>query len=99
MAFEEDSWLSADNGRHDLTRPQPSVRRWTALDLRLQERPSALERPTACPPADGGAYLMGQLSNPERFAFRDCAWVGSAISSVDYPMLLSRTDSSPTKQG
>ncbi|MGB0250307.1 MAG: hypothetical protein ACPF91_09740, partial [Flavobacteriales bacterium] len=40
---------------------------------------------------DGGAYLMGQLSNPtatsERFAFRDCAWVGSAISSVDYPML------------
>ena len=43
------------------------------------------------PAYDGGAYLIGQLSNPtatsERFAFRDCAWVGSAISSVDYPML------------
>ena len=41
MAFGEDSWLSADNGKgHDLEPVvRPRVHGWTALDLRLQKRP------------------------------------------------------------
>ena len=53
------------------------------------------------PAYDGGAYLMGQLSNPtatsERFAFRDCAWVGSAISSVDLPHAVCRRWTHPQR--
>ena len=93
MAFGEDSWLSADNGKDMIWNPS-SNRQYAGGQhwIYVFRNGQALSgTPNRMPAYDGGAYLMGQLSNPtattERFAFRDCAWVGSAISSNDYPML------------
>ena len=93
MAFGEDSWLSADNGKDMIWNPSPNRQyaggqHWIYV---FKNGQAFSGTPNRMPAYDGGAYLIGQLSNPtatsERFAFRDCAWVGSAISSVDYPML------------
>ena len=92
MAFGEDSWLSADNGKDMLWNPSSNRQyaggqHWIYVFRNGQAASGTNNR---MPAYDAGAFLMSQLSNPtatsERLAFRDCVWVGSAISNDNYPM-------------
>ena len=93
MAFGEDSWLSADNGKDMIWNPSPNARysggqHWIYVFKNGQAASGTENRMRAY---DKGAFLMEQLLDPnissERRAFRDCAWVGSALSNADFPML------------
>jgi hypothetical protein len=93
MAFGEDSWLSADNGKDMLWNPSPNFQyaggqHWIYVFKNGQAASGTENRMRAY---DKGAFLMEQLLDPnissERRAFRDCAWVGSALSNADFPML------------
>ena len=93
MAFGEDSWLSADNGKDMVWNPSPNAKysggqHWIYVFKNGQAASGTQNR---MPAYDKGAFLMEQLVDPnissERRAFRDCAWVGSALSNRDFPML------------
>ena len=93
MAFGEDSWLSADNGKDMLFNPSPSRQymggqHWIYVFKNGQAASGAANR---MPAYDRGAFIMTQLSDPsitsEKKVFRDCAWVGSSRSNADFPML------------
>ena len=93
MAFGEDSWLSADNGKDMIWNPSPNFQyaggqHWIYVFKNGQAASGTENR---MPAYDEGAFLMEQLLDPsistERRAFRDCAWVGSALSNPDFPML------------
>ena len=93
MAFGEDSWLSADNGKDMIWNPSPNFQysggqHWIYVFKNGQAASGTENRMRAY---DKGAFLMEQLLDPnissERRAFRDCAWVGSALSNADFPML------------
>ena len=93
MAFGEDSWLSADNGKDMVWNPSPNFQyaggqHWIYVFKNGQAASGTENR---MPAYDRGAFLMEQLLDPnissERRAFRDCAWVGSALSNPDFPML------------
>ena len=93
MAFGEDSWLSADNGKDMIWNPSPNFQyaggqHWIYVFKNGQAASGTENR---MPAYDKGAFLMEQLLDPnissERRAFRDCAWVGSALSNADFPML------------
>ena len=93
MAFGEDSWLSADNGKDMLFNPSPSRQymggqHWIYVFKNGQAASGAANR---MPAYDRGAFIMTQLADPsitsEKKVFRDCAWVGSARSNADFPML------------
>jgi len=93
MAFGEDSWLSADNGKDMIWNPSPSYQyaggqHWIYVFKNGQAASGTENR---MPAYDKGAFLMENLTDPsistERRAFRDCAWVGSALSNADFPML------------
>ena len=93
MAFGEDSWLSADNGKDMIWNPSPNAKysggqHWIYVFKNGQAASGTQNR---MPAYDKGAFLMEQLVDPnissERRAFRDCAWVGSALSNRDFPML------------
>ena len=93
MAFGEDSWLSADNGKDMVWNPSPNFQyaggqHWIYIFKNGQAASGTENR---MPAYDRGAFLMEQLLDPnissERRAFRDCAWVGSALSNPDFPML------------
>ena len=93
MAFGEDSWLSADNGKDMIWNPSPNAKysggqHWIYVFKNGQAASGTENRMRAY---DKGAFLMEQLLDPnissERRAFRDCAWVGSALSNADFPML------------
>ena len=93
MAFGEDSWLSADNGKDMIWNPSTSRQylggqHWIYVFKSGQAASGQVNR---MPAYDKGAFLMEQFLDPsitnERRAFRDCAWVGSALSNPDFPML------------
>jgi hypothetical protein len=93
MAFGEDSWLSADNGKDMIWNPSPNFQyaggqHWIYVFKNGQAASGTENR---MPAYDKGAFLMENLTDPsistERRAFRDCAWVGSALSNADFPML------------
>jgi hypothetical protein len=93
MAFGEDSWLSADNGKDMVWNPSTNPfylggQHWIYVFKNGQAASGTANR---MPAYDRGAFLMEQLLAPsitnERRAFRDCAWVGSALSNADFPML------------
>ena len=86
MAFGEDSWLSADNGKDMLFNPSSSAayfggQHWIYVFKNGQLASGSANR---MPSYDGGAFIMTQLADPsitnEKRVFRDCAWVGSALS-------------------
>ena len=87
MAFGEDSWLSADNGRDMIWNPSSSVnyvggQHWVYVFKNGRTYSGTTNR---MPAYDEGAFLMENLSTPtltnERRVFRDCIWVGSALSA------------------
>jgi hypothetical protein len=93
MAFGEDSWLSADNGKDMIWNPSPNFQyaggqHWIYVFKNGQAASGTENR---MPAYDQGQFLMDNLLDPsistERRAFRDCAWVGSALSNADFPML------------
>ena len=93
MAFGEDSWLSADNGKDMIWNPSSDPeymggQHWIYVFKNGRIRSGLDNR---MPTYDRGAFMMEQLLNPsvvnEKRVFRDCAWVGSALSNPDFPML------------
>jgi hypothetical protein len=94
MAFGEDSWLSADNGKDMVFNPSPNLeymggQHWIYVFQSGQSVPNGAA--SRMPPYDKGAFMVELLLDPntsnERKVFRDCAWVGSSRSNPDYPML------------
>ena len=94
MAFGEDSWLSADNGKDMIWNPSSNRQymggqHWIYV---FKNGQAASGQGNRMPPYDRGQFIMNELGdNPgitnEKKVFRDCAWVGSARSNPDFPML------------
>ena len=94
MAFGEDSWLSADNGKDMIWNPSSNRQymggqHWIYV---FKSGQAASGQGNRMPPYDRGQFIMNELGdNPgitnEKKVFRDCAWVGSARSNPDFPML------------
>ena len=98
MAFGEDSWLVSQNGRDMVFNPgsqltsQPLAaqvyaggQHWIYV-FKNGRHFSGVEN--RMPAYDQGAFLVENLSDPtisnERRVFRDCIWVGSALSVEDH---------------
>ena len=98
MAFGEDSWIVSQNGRDMLFNPGPQLtseplgsqvyaggQHWVYVFKNGRHRSGVSNR---MPAYDRGEFMMGQLLDPslvnERRVFRDCAWVGSALSAQNH---------------
>jgi len=94
MAFGEDSWLSADNGKDMIWNPSSNFQyaggqHWIYV---FKSGQAASGQDNRMPAYDKGEFIMTNLvdeasTSNERRVFRDCAWVGSALSNPDFPML------------
>jgi hypothetical protein len=101
MAFGEDSWLSADNGKDMLWNPSPNIygtgggaiyaggQHWIYVFKNSQFEEGTENR---MPAYDGGNYLWSNLEDNAsttnvRRVFRACTWVGSSLLNDDYEML------------
>ena len=98
MAFGEDSWLVSQNGQDMMFNPGSQLtsqplpaqvyaggQHWIYVFKNGRHYSGTENR---MPAYDQGTFLMENLTNPnasnERRVFRDCIWVGSALSAEDH---------------
>jgi hypothetical protein len=101
MAFGEDSWLGAENGRDMIFNPSENERspigaqvyaggqHWIYVFKNLRSEQDA---DNLMPAYDNGAYLYENMQSNFTTAnrlrvFRSCTWVGSSLTNPDYPLL------------
>jgi hypothetical protein len=100
MAFGEDSWASADNGKDMLFNPSDRVQgslgqpyaagqHWIYI---FKNQRFADDSDNRVPAYDKGAFLYSALgpgfsSTMQRRAFRACTWVGSSLVNEGFEML------------
>ena len=100
MAFGEDSWASADNGKDMLFNPSDRVQsslgqpyaagqHWIYI---FKNQRFADDSDNRVPAYDRGAFLYSALgpgfsSTMQRRAFRACTWVGSSLVNEGFEML------------
>ena len=101
MAFGEDSWLGAENGRDMIFNPSENERspigaqvyaggqHWIYVFKNLRSEQDA---DNLMPAYDNGAYLYENMQSNFTTAnrlrvFRSCTWVGSSLTNSDYPLL------------
>ncbi|MGB0423894.1 MAG: T9SS type A sorting domain-containing protein, partial [Flavobacteriales bacterium] len=102
MAFGEDSWLGADNGKDMIWNPSSRLtsdlggdvyaggQHWIYVFKNSQREEANTDR---MPAYDEGQYIYNGLeanfdnTTQQRRVFRATTWVGSAISNDDFPML------------
>jgi hypothetical protein len=98
MAFGEDSWLTSENGKDMIFNPGSRAvsfplgqqvyaggQHWIYLFKNGEHFSGTTNR---MPAYDAGQFMMEQLLDPtisnERRVFRDCIWVGSALSMPNH---------------
>ncbi|MDP4952392.1 MAG: T9SS C-terminal target domain-containing protein, partial [Flavobacteriales bacterium] len=101
MAFGEDSWLGADNGKDMIWNPSSRItsnlgstvyaggQHWIYVFKNNQREEG---NDTRMPAYDEGAYAYSALESDfsatqQRRVFRACTWVGSALVNDDFPLL------------
>jgi hypothetical protein len=101
MAFGEDSWLGADNGKDMIWNPSSRItsnlgstvyaggQHWIYVFKNNQREEG---NDTRMPAYDQGAYAYSALESDfsatqQRRVFRACTWVGSALVNEDFPLL------------
>ena len=102
MAFGEDSWLGADNGKDMIWNPSSRLtsdlggdvyaggQHWIYVFKNSQREEANEDR---MPAYDQGQYIYNGLeanfdnTTQQRRVFRATTWVGSALSNDDFPML------------
>ena len=102
MAFGEDSWLAADNGKDMLWNPSSRVtsdlggdvyaggQHWIYIFKNSQREEGNDDR---MPAYDEGQYIYSQMlpnfqnNNSQRRVWRACTWVGSGLVNEDFPLV------------
>ncbi len=103
MAFGEDSWLVAENGRDMIWNPTSRLysdigiqalfggQHWIYVFKNLRSETN--NDTDYMPRYDEGAFMANKLLDPaisptnEKKVWRACTWVGSSLVNPDYPML------------